>query len=1228
MPVGAVKTKRDEHLWSLAKRRAKEEGRSGDYAYIMGIYQHAKGAKSERLVLDLVKADSTSKAPAGFSPIANSKHGGYHKKHGAGYIYWYPGVGITSKPQEGGAGEGKTAPEKEPAKPEPEAKKEDKPPKAEVIIDPSQLPPGFNDLDKKTRAVMTADWENVQKQIEDRQGPPREYKGDLGKAVDAHIEHLGRQGYIIPSNVEKAKEMMGQMVKHGQAAGIDRQKLTEVMEENVRKLAQQETESARRTLGDHGVRHLASNARMSDAIFDQLEKGGVELDPRDRFMAYQAWIDHDMGYTTPAIAQGGFAVKDNYHPQASAVLVMQQRKKYEELFGADKFETYVQAVANHSGTAVDWKGDHFGSAIRLADNTHLFSDKMPEVMFDRPEAVECLVKIRLAQEMFPKPKDGERKPEDKAKVKAMIGGVKRALSAEIDRRDDLPPSSKALLQQAAQELGEMTPKFLISRLAGRSPEFSFKGGDMNVVIEQSDARQTIGEVFGDDEEDKQFAKLLKDYGTDPHKILDGKPPPEAHIGDKGNGINFKWEPGGQPAKDPAERKHAEIMKRVRSQWDEIQKMPEGEDRNAAMDRFFGVEVAKALRAMIGLTSELDDWLEKAERIPGGVAAGKRPEDFDQEQLHAGIKVEMEHTRDRKVAREIAMDHLTEDRHYYIKLQRMEKSSKAPAGYEPVPRSAHGGYRKRHGSGYIYWYPGKGVTTTEPHEADLAEHHRATAALLAEPKDVPRNPHHKAAEKHMAAMIEHEEVLKKLPAQKMMRADPHKEARDSHGAAYMAHKNAAIAHENASRTGNEEDVAHAAERSRVAEEASQKAAGGSGGTSEGEAEANRWKDTAKKLLDASKHEGQEGLHYRAYLRAIVSGSPSQHLTAQFEGARMARADLIDERGKLGKSAMTAVAERTGRERPSPYKPVAGEHAEEKKPGLLHRIAAKLGKRPPGSGWSPIPGGAKGGFRKMGPGGYVYWYPGMGAQGGTQEQAERHVKTEAAKKEIQHHDTQSDKWRERSAKRQEQGHPHEAVEAARSKMHEHANQAEKLRKEHNLQHWRRSASVASPEDDRIERGTARKAKAPLIKLDKEGVGKMPKLKPHVEPDNPPLPEAHKSVRMGSVDLGLSSDEYVCKAMDGGMELGVGARHYDQPRRLNVDMMKGTIYQGEAALPNQADDREAFMRQQVLDQTLEDDAAGNQGNGGDPAWFGFMGAAVPPTTVVDDSDPMVRQAFRKRD
>lgn len=70
----------------------------------------------------------------------------------------------------------------------------------------------------------------------------------------------------------------------------------------------------------------------------------------------------------------------------------------------------------------------------------------------------------------------------------------------------------------------------------------------------------------------------------------------------------------------------------------------------------------------------------SDRIPGGLAAGRRPSDFDRFALVKGTAVELEHTSDPRIAQEIAMDHLTEDPRYYEKLAKMETPSNPPHDY--------------------------------------------------------------------------------------------------------------------------------------------------------------------------------------------------------------------------------------------------------------------------------------------------------------------------------------------------------------------------------------------------------------------------------------------------------------------------------------------------------------------------------------------------------------------
>jgi len=62
-------------------------------------------------------------------------------------------------------------------------------------------------------------------------------------------------------------------------------------------------------------------------------------------------------------------------------------------------------------------------------------------------------------------------------------------------------------------------------------------------------------------------------------------------------------------------------------------------------------------------------------IKGGLADNINPKYFNQLELGKGIKVELEHTNDPKIAREIATDHLSENPKYYEELEKIEGKTK-------------------------------------------------------------------------------------------------------------------------------------------------------------------------------------------------------------------------------------------------------------------------------------------------------------------------------------------------------------------------------------------------------------------------------------------------------------------------------------------------------------------------------------------------------------------------
>lgn len=63
-------------------------------------------------------------------------------------------------------------------------------------------------------------------------------------------------------------------------------------------------------------------------------------------------------------------------------------------------------------------------------------------------------------------------------------------------------------------------------------------------------------------------------------------------------------------------------------------------------------------------------------IAGGKGDNLSESDVDPKELALGIKIEMEHTSDKELAKEIALDHLAEFKDYYTNLVKMEKNMKS------------------------------------------------------------------------------------------------------------------------------------------------------------------------------------------------------------------------------------------------------------------------------------------------------------------------------------------------------------------------------------------------------------------------------------------------------------------------------------------------------------------------------------------------------------------------
>lgn len=76
----------------------------------------------------------------------------------------------------------------------------------------------------------------------------------------------------------------------------------------------------------------------------------------------------------------------------------------------------------------------------------------------------------------------------------------------------------------------------------------------------------------------------------------------------------------------------------------------------------------------------DEHPNNSEILEGGKGDNKPDSEFNRDKLKEGTKHEREHTKKKKVAKEIAKDHLTEDEDYYKRLEAIEKEGSFHYGF--------------------------------------------------------------------------------------------------------------------------------------------------------------------------------------------------------------------------------------------------------------------------------------------------------------------------------------------------------------------------------------------------------------------------------------------------------------------------------------------------------------------------------------------------------------------
>lgn len=379
----------------------------------------------------------------------------------------------------------------------------------------------------------------------------KENVADVGKTLRANASSVLKKYKSVMSShsrpvaeafVENYAKSVEEAVNDGSLGDVSEADLDAFMRDDVKRLMHQEVETRRRSLGDHGIRHCAINAKYATDMLGKMQQSGMPITGKQKLMAISVMASHDMGYTMGAIATD--LAQSGKHKAASGDLAQEEVGRYEKVFGKDDASKLPHLIATHDSDEIDFDADPLASSVRLADNVSLFGEEKVQDLFLRsPVATEQACKLRLAAEMEPSaPKQPDRKkftndedfakadekykkdaehynsPEVQAVVKesrAIQAKVKEQMHGTIDGDDQFEATDRELLHRQVDEMSEgkfSTTVDILSRFSGKIEGFDFdaESKTMHVDMGYSPEGQMVQMLFGDTVSGRQFAKLADD----------------------------------------------------------------------------------------------------------------------------------------------------------------------------------------------------------------------------------------------------------------------------------------------------------------------------------------------------------------------------------------------------------------------------------------------------------------------------------------------------------------------------------------------------------------------------------------------------------------------------------------------------------------------------------------------------------------------------------------------
>lgn len=335
---------------------------------------------------------------------------------------------------------------------------------------------------------------------------------EVQKDID-RLLHNPEKHKTVSEETAQYIALLAQAQEEGDIATLSAGDVLTLVRENVWTLCYQDRVASENLLGDHGIRHLVlHNIATTEKLFDQLSDHGQKVRAIDRLITHQVMIDHDIGYAMNPVRKGvnaGDFTADKGHNVLAAKFVRQRAttasNPLAKIFKKEHLQTIHQGILEHDSPTIDFqlhndstetRRNNIYSAIHAADNSHVFEDKLPELLYSFPDTLKYMRLMKSAAEI------GD---ED------LFKELKSQLTARIAIHNEYTKDDKKALTNAVKIMHKESYAFSVGRICGNKPELTIDAqGILHIRIEESAIHREVMGLFGQEQLD-QLRKFVEGF---------------------------------------------------------------------------------------------------------------------------------------------------------------------------------------------------------------------------------------------------------------------------------------------------------------------------------------------------------------------------------------------------------------------------------------------------------------------------------------------------------------------------------------------------------------------------------------------------------------------------------------------------------------------------------------------------------------------------------------------